>query len=81
MSEAATNASNPLSQAKDRVTSGKTVATIPFDPDWTELPSRKNVPQIEGALAGAAWVWGKGDNVSESVKWYALALNQYRLAV
>jgi hypothetical protein len=38
--------------------------TIPFDPNSTKFPSRKELPDIPGAPKGAAWVWGEDDYVS-----------------
>lgn len=37
---------------------------LPWDPDHTSFPTRKNLPDIPGAPKDAAWVWGKDDNVS-----------------
>ena len=37
--------------------------TPPWDPDSSRFPRRKDLPRIEGAPDGAAWVWGKDDNV------------------
>jgi hypothetical protein len=37
--------------------------TIPFDPNSSTLPSRKNLPAIPDAPDGAAWVWGPADNL------------------
>lgn len=42
---------------------GKTATTIPFDPDSTSFPLRKDLPRIPGAPEDAAWVWGPDDNV------------------
>ena len=39
------------------------MATIPFDPDSSSLPSRHDLPKIPGAPSGAAWVWGSDDNL------------------
>jgi hypothetical protein len=36
---------------------------IPWDPDSTHFPTRKELPKIEGAPEGAAWVWGKEDYI------------------
>jgi hypothetical protein len=41
----------------------KTATTIPWDPDCTKFPTRKELPQIPGAPAEAAWVWGDNDYV------------------
>ncbi|PYH88961.1 hypothetical protein BO71DRAFT_122880 [Aspergillus ellipticus CBS 707.79] len=34
---------------------------LPWDPNSTRFPSRKELPKIPGAPEGAAWVWGKDD--------------------
>lgn len=36
---------------------------LPWNPDSTKFPSRKDLPKIPGAPEGAAWVWGKDDYV------------------
>lgn len=36
---------------------------LPWNPDSKSFPSRKELPKIDGAPEGAAWVWGKDDNV------------------
>ncbi|KAI9759112.1 MAG: hypothetical protein M4579_002559 [Chaenotheca gracillima] len=56
-----TTASERLTKVTDFLTFQKTATTIPFDPDSTKFPSRKDVPRIEGAPEEAAWVWGKDD--------------------
>jgi hypothetical protein len=43
------------------VSSGKNDA-IPWDPDRTEFPTRRNLPNIPGP-PGAAWVWGPEDGL------------------
>ncbi|MCJ1285300.1 hypothetical protein MMC26_004640 [Xylographa opegraphella] len=63
MSDSASTAQRRLSQVKDCITSGSTATTIPFDPNCTSFPTRKEVPQIPGAPPGAAWVWGPDDNI------------------
>ena len=52
-----------LTQIRDFLTMNKTATTIPWDPDSTRFPTRKELPQIAGAPAGAAWVWGENDFV------------------
>ena len=54
-----------LSQVKDFLTSTRTATTIPFDPNCTNFPTRKNLPEIQNAPPGAAWVWGENDYVSQ----------------
>ena len=41
----------------------KTATTIPFDPDSTIFPTRKEIPENPSAPKGAAWVWGDDDYV------------------
>ena len=50
-----------LTQVKDLLTGNKTATTIPWDPDSTRFPTRKELPSINGAPPEAAWVWGKDD--------------------
>jgi hypothetical protein len=56
-------ASLRLTQIKDFLTMNKTATTIPWDPDSTKFPTRKELPQIPGAPPEAAWVWGDSDYV------------------
>lgn len=44
----------------------KTASTIPFDPESTKFPRRKDVPQAKYAPEGVptAWVWGENDMVN-----------------
>ena len=58
-----TTASQRLTQIKDFLTMNKTATTIPWDPDSTKFPTRKELPQIPGAPPEAAWVWGDNDYV------------------
>ena len=52
-----------LEQVKDFLTSNKTATAIPFDPDCTIFPKRKDVPQASYAPSGVqtSWVWGEND--------------------
>ena len=36
----------------------------PWDPDSDVFPTFADLPKIPGAPEGAAWFWGKDDNVS-----------------
>ncbi|RAK85918.1 hypothetical protein BO79DRAFT_271598 [Aspergillus costaricaensis CBS 115574] len=36
---------------------------LPWDPNCTQFPSRKELPKIPGAPDEAAWVWGKDDSL------------------
>jgi kynurenine formamidase len=62
MSDTLSQAGRRLSQLRDSLL-GKTATTIPFDPDSTSFPTRKNLPKVVGAPDEAAWVWGKDDFV------------------
>ncbi|KIW30273.1 uncharacterized protein PV07_06028 [Cladophialophora immunda] len=62
MTDAFSQASRRLSQIKDSIM-GKVATTIPFDPESTSFPTRKNLPKIVGAPDEAAWVWGKDDYI------------------
>lgn len=52
-----------LNQVKDVLTFNRTATTIPFDPDCTKFPLRKDVPRRADAPPEAAWVWGENDQV------------------
>lgn len=52
--------SNLLSAAVTPTNSNGT-KTIPWDPNSTSFPTRKQLPKIEGAPDEAAWVWGPED--------------------
>lgn len=56
-------ANQRLTQIKDSLTMEKTAASIPWDPNSTKFPTRKELPDVPGAPKGAAWVWGDNDNV------------------
>ena len=66
MATAKNTSSVRLTQVKDFLTGNKTATTIPFDPNSTKFPTRKQLPIIPGAPEGAAWVWGDDDNVRAS---------------
>ncbi|KAF1814565.1 hypothetical protein P152DRAFT_279092 [Eremomyces bilateralis CBS 781.70] len=53
--------SQRLTQIKDFLTMNKTASTIPWDPESTKFPTRKELPPIAGAPPEAAWVWGEDD--------------------
>ncbi|KAI9836237.1 MAG: hypothetical protein M1819_001574 [Sarea resinae] len=57
------SAGDRLTQVKDLLTGDKTATAIPFDPESTKFPLRKDVPTVPGAPPGAAWVWGPDDNL------------------
>ena len=63
MTEYKSNAQSRLGQVKDFLTMNTTAMTIPFDPDSTKFPLRKDVPQASYAPPGVttAWVWGETD--------------------
>ena len=62
MSDILSKANQRLSQTKDFFL-GKMAMTIPWDPNSTYFPQRKDLPKIRGAPEDAAWVWGEDDNV------------------
>ena len=66
MTDGTSTAQSRLGQVKDFLTLNKSATTIPFDPDSTRFPRRKDVPQPSYAPSGlqTAWVWGENDNVS-----------------
>ena len=53
MTDQSSKASARLDQLSDALTGNKTATSIPFDPNCTEFPSRKNVPRREDAPEGA----------------------------
>ncbi|KAI4161525.1 MAG: hypothetical protein LQ342_004809 [Letrouitia transgressa] len=57
------NTQRRLNQVKDMLTMNKPATTIPFDPDCTIFPNRRDVPRRDDALPEAAWVWGENDYV------------------
>jgi hypothetical protein len=63
MAEQKSTANQRLTQIKDFLTMNKTATTIPWDPDCTKFPTRKELVDIPGAPKEAAWVWGDNDNV------------------
>lgn len=63
MADQKSTANQRLTQIKDFLTMNKTATTIPWDPDCTKFPTRKELPQIPGAPPEAAWVWGENDYV------------------
>lgn len=65
MADSRSAAQSRLTQIKDFLTMNKTAATIPFDPDSTKFPQRKDVPVAQYSPQGVptAWVWGENDMV------------------
>ncbi|KAI9729221.1 MAG: hypothetical protein M1834_007013 [Cirrosporium novae-zelandiae] len=63
MSEPKSSPTQRLSQLKDILTFNKTASAIPWDPNSTKFPTRKNLPDIPGAPPEAAWVWGEDDYI------------------
>lgn len=51
-----------LVQAADLLTMNKTASSVPFDPDSTIFPTRKEVAVVPGP-EGNAWVWGENDQI------------------
>ena len=68
MATGRSTAQSRLGQVKDFLTMEKTATTIPFDPNSTKFPRRRDVPQPSYAPSGVqtAWVWGESDQVSIS---------------
>ncbi|KAK5014618.1 hypothetical protein LTR60_003269 [Cryomyces antarcticus] len=61
MAEPKNTSNQRLTQIKDFLTMNKTATTLPWDPDCTKFPSRKELPSIPGAPEEAAWCWGEND--------------------
>ena len=51
----------------------RTATIVPFDPNCTKFPSRKDVPKRADAPEGAAWVWGEDDQVHPPKSSYSLS--------
>jgi hypothetical protein len=52
-----------LSKISGALASSSKNDDVPWNPDRTEFPTRRNLPSIPGAPPGAAWVWGKDDGL------------------
>lgn len=63
MADLKNTASQRLVQIKDFLTMNKTASKVPWDPNNTIFPTRKELPEIPGAPKEAAWVWGENDHV------------------
>ncbi|PGH36805.1 hypothetical protein GX50_00262 [[Emmonsia] crescens] len=50
-----------IAQFAGMFNNAKSPDELPWDPDNTKFPLRKDLPKIDGAPDGAAWVWGKED--------------------
>ena len=61
----ASTAQARLGQVKDFLTGNMSATTIPFDPNATKFPSRKDIPQPAYAPKGlpTSWVWGENDQI------------------
>ena len=59
------SAARRLGQVTATVTgSNNSISSLPWNPDSTSFPSRKELPKIsEQAPEGAAWVWGSDDQL------------------
>ena len=68
MSDILASARHRLSQIQSIMSSTKVEMTLPFDPDSTVFPARKDVPRRDDAPENAAWVWGKDDNVCKTTQ-------------
>jgi hypothetical protein len=56
-------AANRLAQASGHLTTQVSIADAVWDPDSETFPSFRELPEIPEAPKGAAWFWGKHDNV------------------
>ncbi|KAL8792241.1 MAG: hypothetical protein Q9195_005197 [Heterodermia aff. obscurata] len=63
MSDTLSSARQRLTQIQSIMGSSQVEMTLPFDPNATAFPTRKNVPRRDDAPENAAWVWGKDDNL------------------
>lgn len=62
MSDILSKANQRLSQTRDFFM-GKMAMVVPWDPNSSYFPLRKDLPKIRGAPEDAAWVWGEDDYV------------------
>jgi hypothetical protein len=81
MTDPKNTAGQRLTQIKDFLTMNKTATTIPWHPDCTKFPTRKELPKIPGAPAEAAWVWGDNDYACTILLQSFIADVVYRLDV
>ena len=63
MTDPKNTANQRLTQIKGFLPSQTHDMKTSWDPDSTVFPTRKELPEIPGAPAGAAWFWGKDDYV------------------
>ena len=57
-------AARRLSQVTAIVTGSSGTSSLPWNPDSTSFPTRKELPKIsDQAPEGAAWVWGSDDQL------------------
>jgi hypothetical protein len=52
-----------LSKITGALASSSKSDVIPWNPDRTDFPTRRNLPSIPAAPPGAAWVWGPEDGL------------------
>ncbi|KFY33478.1 hypothetical protein V494_07575 [Pseudogymnoascus sp. VKM F-4513 (FW-928)] len=55
--------SQRLAQIASTVKKEGATNSLPWDPKATSFPSRADLPKIENAPNGAAWVWGSDDQI------------------
>ena len=67
MSGSLSTARHRLNQIQSIMAETQVANEVPYNPDAKSFPSRKDVPRREDAPEGAAWVWGKDDNVSQPI--------------
>ena len=53
MTDQSSKANSLLTKTSDSLTGNKTATSIPWDPDCTKFPNRKDVPRREDAPEGA----------------------------
>lgn len=63
MTDQGSKANSRLTQVSDFLTGNRTASALPWDPNCTKFPTRKDVPKREDAPEGAAWVWGQHDQI------------------
>ena len=59
-------AARRLSQVAATMKGTTGTSSLPWDPNSTSFPTRRELPNLgDEAPEGAAWVWGSDDQVSE----------------
>jgi hypothetical protein len=52
-----------LNNNSTAISTAQAADQVPWNPNNAKFPCRKDLPKLSGAPEGAAWVWGKDDEV------------------